>query len=98
MGLQEFVEETGLADRARKTVEEHALFGRMLLAPLLDHGIHDLVGDQFPLVHVFAGEQPEGGAGLQMMTEKIAGGDVAEVEARAERGGVGAFAHTRGTD
>jgi hypothetical protein len=70
----------------------------MLLTPLLDHGVHDLVRDELALLHVSAGEEAEGGAGFQILAEELAGDDVVDVEAGAEGGCVGAFADTRRTN
>ena len=95
---EQAVKELRLVGGAGKAVKQHAFAGRALRTPFLHDRVHHLVGHEFALIHIFAGQQTEGAAGLQMMAEQIAGGDMAEIKTRAEAGSVGAFARAGRSD
>ncbi len=94
---EEFVEETGLACGAGETVKEKVTAGFGFADVFLDHGFDDLVGDQFTGVHVFSGEQAEGGLAGDLIAEEVTGGEMLEIKRPGERGALGAFTGTRGT-
>jgi hypothetical protein len=92
MVLERGFELLGLAERARKTVEDEAVLDRLALGEALDDDPeHEVVGHEVASVHVALRLAPCRRAGGDGGAEQVASGDVRDAVPLGEAGGLRPF-------
>ena len=86
------VELLDLGERARVAVEQEARRGVVLVDPVADHQVGDLVGHVLPGVHEALGLEPSGGALGDVGAEDVAGRDRGDAEVLGDELRLGALA------
>jgi len=90
-GLHRF----GLRNGAREAVEQIAVLAVRLLKARLHHADDDVVGDEAASIHDGLGLHAKLGAGLDLRTQHVAGGDLRNAVFFLDVIGLGAFAGAR---
>jgi hypothetical protein len=94
---EEVIEKARLGHGAGKTVQDRARARWQMTKDLLDHGIDEFVGDQFPILNELAREKSEGSAVTGLLPQDIAEGNGVELLRRGEGIDERALAGTGGT-